>query len=145
MNQYKNIQATRDSNILRVAARDIKVEQTTFLHSSHPRGVLVELTGYGLSDILCQLSEDYGDDEIIKTLRQNNPVKSVKAFIEGNELTEEHYLCPVTYVPNHADGNAGHADAEQGVLIRWDDEHAFVLYCKGRKVARTLLYNLRFG
>jgi len=60
--------------------------------------------------------------------------------IEGKSVNmPDNYLDPVTYVPGHAHGNAGHKDCEQGVLIRkTDDEEAvFVLYCKSRTVQRT--------
>ena len=57
----------------------------------------------------------------------------------------DNYLDPVTYVPTHAKGNAGHPDCEQGVIIRKDDEAVFVLYCKSRTVQRTMPDNLVWG
>ena len=59
--------------------------------------------------------------------------------IEDRELTDTDYLSPVTYVPDHAEGNAGHKDCEQGVLIRWqkDGHSVFVLYCKSRTTQST--------
>lgn len=65
--------------------------------------------------------------------------------VEGRELSVDDYLKKVTYVPNHANGNAGHPDCEQGVIIRWTDEVVFVLYCKGRTVQATQPENLVFG
>lgn len=55
---------------------------------------------------------------------------------------------PVTYVPDHLDGNAGHPDAEQGVLIgpiEQDQLNARVLYCRGRKIQTTPIRNLVWG
>ena len=65
--------------------------------------------------------------------------------IEGKELAENDVYGPVTYVPNHADGNAGHKDCELGVIIRWDDERVFVLYCKSRTIQSTDPSNLVWG
>ena len=49
----------------------------------------------------------------------------------------DHYLSPVTYVPMHAKGSAGHKDCELGVVIRVNEENVFVLYCKSRTVQAT--------
>ena len=58
--------------------------------------------------------------------------------IEGRDVTNEfNYLDKVTYVPKHAEGNAGHPDCEQGVIIRVDPPIVKVLYCKGRTVQAT--------
>ncbi len=65
--------------------------------------------------------------------------------IEGRELTESNYLDPVTYVPNHAKGNAGHPDCEQGVIIDRGENHVKVLYCKSRKVQATNPDDLVWG
>lgn len=68
--------------------------------------------------------------------------------IEGKELDKDkHYLDNVTYVPNHANGNTGHEDCEQGVIISWDDMTGTVkvLYCKGRTVQSTMPENLVWG
>lgn len=67
--------------------------------------------------------------------------------IEGKEVTEDNYLDPVTYVPAHAHGNAGHKDCEQGVIIGTSsqDEDIRVLYCKSRTVQRTRAENLVWG
>lgn len=55
--------------------------------------------------------------------------------IEGRPVTTEaNYLDPVTYVPSHVKGNAGHKDCQQGVIIRVTAETVFVLYCKTRTV-----------
>jgi len=66
--------------------------------------------------------------------------------IEGREIDiDVHYLDPVTYVPGHANGNASHADAEQGVIIRVTDSTVFVLYCRGRTVQSTNPDDLVWG
>ena len=65
--------------------------------------------------------------------------------IDGRELSEEDYLSPVTYVPSHADGNAGHPDCEQGVIIRWGEGVVHVLYCTSRTVQATAPYDLVWG
>jgi len=58
---------------------------------------------------------------------------------------DNHYLSPVTYIPGHANGNAGHKDCEQGVIIRLSDDCVFVLYCKGRTVQSTNPNDLVWG
>lgn len=66
--------------------------------------------------------------------------------IEGRELNiEEHYLSPVTYVPRHAGGNAGHKDCEQGVIINVGYDSVKVLYCKSRTVQNTEPEDLVWG
>ncbi len=66
--------------------------------------------------------------------------------IEGREIRiEDHYLDKVTYIPNHANGNAGHEDCEQGVIIEIREYVVMVLYCKGRTVQATDPENLVWG
>lgn len=69
------------------------------------------------------------------------------AKISGREVTtEDNYLDPVTYIPSHAEGNAGHADCELGVIISVVDSNTVrVLYCSSRTVQRTMLEDLVFG
>lgn len=53
---------------------------------------------------------------------------------------------PVTYVPSHAEGNAGHPDCELGVFIQWTPgKLAKVLYCSARTVQRTDIKLLVIG
>jgi len=57
-----------------------------------------------------------------------------------------HYLSPVTYVPGHANGNAGHVDCEQGVIVGVAaDSGVMVLYCKSRTVQKTDSCDLVWG
>lgn len=66
--------------------------------------------------------------------------------IEGREVSiEENYLDPVTYVPAHAHGNAGHPDCEQGVIVDIGVNTIKVLYCRGRKVQATSPDDLVWG
>lgn len=66
--------------------------------------------------------------------------------IEGIVLDlDHHYLDPVTYVPDHAKGNAQHPDAEIGVIIGLGKQIVKVLYCKGRTVQGTSPKNLVWG
>lgn len=68
--------------------------------------------------------------------------------IENVELDSDiHYLNPVTYVPNHVQGNAGHPDCEQGVIIYVDNINNTlkILYCKSRTVQLTDPKNLVWG
>lgn len=66
--------------------------------------------------------------------------------IEGRDIsTEKNYLDPVTYVPPHAEGNAGHKDCEQGVIISMNDTNVKVLYCKSRTVQATKPEDLVWG
>lgn len=66
--------------------------------------------------------------------------------IENIELNlDKHYLSPITYVPNHVNGNAGHKDCEQGVIISFTNSIVKVLYCKSRTVQFTNPDNLVWG
>lgn len=66
--------------------------------------------------------------------------------IENREINEiDNYLDPVTYVPQHVQGNAGHKDCEQGVIIGIRAGKIRVLYCKGRTVQLTDPADLVFG
>ncbi len=66
--------------------------------------------------------------------------------IEGREVTvPANYLDPVTYIPGHAKGNAGHKDCEQGVIINIKGSHVGVLYCKSRTVQATHPTDLVWG
>jgi len=58
---------------------------------------------------------------------------------------DKHYLAPVTYVPSHANGNAGHPDCEQGSIIRLGNNSVFVLYSKSRTVQATNPEDLTWG
>ena len=66
--------------------------------------------------------------------------------IEGREVaTPKNYLDPVTYIPGHAQGNAGHRDCEPGVIIGVTMEAVRVLYCKTRTVQSTRPRDLVWG
>lgn len=65
--------------------------------------------------------------------------------IEGKTLTSLDIYSPVTYVPNHANGNAGHPDCQRGVIIRWSAAGVFVLYCPERSIQLTDTHNLVWG
>jgi len=66
--------------------------------------------------------------------------------IENREVTtEKNYLDPVTYVPGHAGGNAGHPDCELGVIISVTEQAIKVLYCKSRTVQSTAPEDLVWG
>lgn len=66
--------------------------------------------------------------------------------IEGREVsTEKNYLEPVTYVPAHVNGNAGHKDCRQGVIISVNEDNVKVLYCEGRTVQATRPEDLVWG
>lgn len=69
----------------------------------------------------------------------------METCIKGRALTKDNIYDPVTYVPMHANGNAGHKDCEQGVLIRWENNDVFVLYCKSRTIQRTNSEDLVWG
>jgi len=57
----------------------------------------------------------------------------------------KHYLDNVTYVPRHVNGNAGHADCEQGVILSINQETVSVLYSKSRTVQQTGPSDLVWG
>lgn len=65
--------------------------------------------------------------------------------IENREIDEYNYLDPVTYVPTHVNGNAGHKDCEQGVIISVNEDTVSVLYSRGRQVQRTNPEDLVWG
>ena len=66
--------------------------------------------------------------------------------IEGRDVSgDNNYLDPVTYIPGHAQGNAGHKDCQPGVIIRIAEGNVFVLYCKSRTVQATSPSDLVWG
>lgn len=66
--------------------------------------------------------------------------------IDGKELNiNTDYLSPVTYIPEHVNGNTSHEDCEQGVIISFNKKFVGVLYCKGRTVQSTRPEDLRWG
>ncbi len=66
--------------------------------------------------------------------------------IENKEVTiPSNYLDPVTYVPGHVNGNAGHDDCEPGVIISLRQHAINVLYCKSRTVQATNPDDLVWG
>lgn len=66
--------------------------------------------------------------------------------IEDREVDpDNNYLDPVTYIPSHAKGNAGHKDCQPGVIIRITSEAVFVLYCNTRTVQSTDPSDLVWG
>lgn len=52
---------------------------------------------------------------------------------------------PVTYIPPHANGNAGHKDVELGVFVGITPGGVRVLYCKSRTVQLTRPEDLVIG
>ena len=64
-------------------------------------------------------------------------------FITGVELTEAHIGSKVTYVPQHAEGNASHPDCENGHIKSWNDGGVFVQYAGN--TARTDFKDLVWG
>jgi len=70
--------------------------------------------------------------------------------IQDREVTTEaNCLDPVTYVPNHAEGNCNHQDCQRGVIIRVvetkETRNVFVLYCNTRTVQATHPNDLVWG
>ena len=67
--------------------------------------------------------------------------------IEGREVRfPKNKYDLVTYVPQHADGNAGHEDCEKGVLIMLKGCHnVMVLYSKSRTIQSTRAEDLVWG
>ena len=55
----------------------------------------------------------------------------------GTPVIEEHIGSKVTYVPNHAEGNAGHKDCEGGTISLWNDKFIFVNYGTGTNQATS--------
>jgi hypothetical protein len=55
------------------------------------------------------------------------------------------YLSPITYIPNHANDNPNHPDAEKGVIIKRSDKYVFMLNCKSRTVQAIDPINLIWG
>jgi hypothetical protein len=48
--------------------------------------------------------------------------------IQGRELKDSDKGSKVTYIPTHAEGNAGHKDCEGGTISSWNDSCVFVNY-----------------
>ena len=65
-------------------------------------------------------------------------------FIEGIELKIEMVGSKVTYIPNHAKGNASHPDSEGGTISSWNYHFVFVNYGRGTSAA-TKTENLVWG
>lgn len=66
--------------------------------------------------------------------------------IETKELDMDlHHLDKVTYVPSHAEGNTGHEDCEQGVIISFNEYVVHVLYSKSRTMQVTNACDLVWG
>lgn len=66
--------------------------------------------------------------------------------IESRDVaTPKNYLDPVTYVPAHATGNAGHEDCRQGVIVGVTMSMVRVLYCNTRTVQSTNPDDLVWG
>lgn len=66
--------------------------------------------------------------------------------IEGRPINlMDNYLDKVTYIPPHVDGNAGHKDCKQGVIISFTEDNVKVLYCEGRTVQSTKPEDLVWG
>jgi hypothetical protein len=55
------------------------------------------------------------------------------------------YLSPVTYIPSHADGCAGHPDCQKGVILRLSKDAVRVLYSNSRTVQSTRPEDLVWG
>ena len=49
-------------------------------------------------------------------------------FIQGREVRGEDIDSPVTYIPNHANGDASHPDAERGHISSFNDTYIFVRF-----------------
>lgn len=59
--------------------------------------------------------------------------------IQGKKITlPDDFLDLVTYVPVHANGNAGHKDCQPGVIVSIAEPvTVMVLYCHSRRTAAT--------
>ena len=67
----------------------------------------------------------------------------MKYEIEGKGLTDKDIGSPVTYVPIHANGNAGHGDCETGTIMHWNDVGVMVNYVRNK--CRTNFRDLVWG
>ena len=84
--------------------------------------------------------------DIVKTYNRSHLIDECQAVIDNRIVTNKtHYLCPVTYIPSHAHGNAGHPDAETGNILAITKNGIRVLYTKSRTVQLTDPAYLRFG
>jgi hypothetical protein len=57
--------------------------------------------------------------------------------IEGRVLQKSDVGSKVTYVPNHANGNAQHEDCEGGTIASWNSHYVFVNYGTGTNKATS--------
>jgi hypothetical protein len=56
--------------MMKVLVSDIKLESWSRMRGGMIEdGVIVELSRYNLNDVLCQMLEDYGEDELIKRIK----------------------------------------------------------------------------
>lgn len=60
-----------DANYLRLKIADAKVSPTYELNNGViTAGFLIEMPQYSLNDVLCQLLDDYGEEAIIKRIKE---------------------------------------------------------------------------
>ena len=55
--------------------------------------------------------------------------------IEDRELMKDDFGSKVTYIPHHAQENAGHEDCKGGTIASWNDRYVFVDYGTGTNQA----------
>ena len=67
--------------------------------------------------------------------QSSDPTKAIQ--IQGRELTQDDVGSKVTYVPLHAEGDAGHKDCEGGTISSWNDTYVFVNYGTGTNQATS--------
>lgn len=49
-------------------------------------------------------------------------------FIQGREVKPDDIGSPVTYIPNHANGDTSHKDCEFGTISSYNDTYVFVKF-----------------
>lgn len=98
----------------------------------------------------CLNQADSNDITNFKTPSRGHEIKLERRNMEiqGRKLDiDVDYLSPVTYIPSYAEGNAGHEDCKQGVIISFNNENETVrvLYSNTRTVQGTESCDLVWG
>lgn len=65
--------------------------------------------------------------------------------VDGKILDDGDVGRDVTYVPNHAGGNAGHRDCERGVITSWNSRFVFVRFGSSATPKACYPFNLVWG
>lgn len=65
------LQWGHEANLLRLKIKEPKIAATCQIINGVPvTGMIIEMPQYNLDDLLCQILEDYGEEAIIKRIKE---------------------------------------------------------------------------